>query len=201
MRYLIVLIFLFQSLMSLAQDRYVYVNLDINTPLSNRSWVGSTSSSGIRAGIRSFINDKFSVGLDLGMANYDDYLPTATYQTGTKTITTDYFKYVYSFSAVASGQYNFRVGNGEKLFPYAGIGVGAENNEYVRYYNVYKDTDTSWGFLARPEAGILFKFTRYRSLGAMAAVHYDFATNRSNVFNYNNFSNIGFQIGVVFLQM
>jgi hypothetical protein len=135
------------------------------------------------------------------VANYHDYLPTATYQTGNTTITTDYFKYLYALSAVASAQYNLTVGNGETFFPYAGLGVGAQNNEYVRYYNAYTDKDKSWGFLARPEAGILIKFTRYRSVGAMAAVHYDFATNKSTLFNYNNFSSVGFQIGIMFLEM
>jgi hypothetical protein len=108
---------------------------------------------------------------------------------------------VYSYSAALSGQYNLSVGDGETFFPYAGLGLGAVNNEYVLYYNVYKDAERSWGFLARPEAGILVKFSKRRSFGAMAAIHYDYATNKSEKFDYGNFSALGFQIGLMFMEM
>jgi hypothetical protein len=185
----------------IAQEKYFYINLDVNKPLSNTSWIGGTSANGVRAGYRVFINPKISAGLDLGSSTFDQYRPTETYPNGNGAITTDYFKYIYSYSAVVSGQYNFKVGEGRTIFPYAGLGLGANNNEYVLYYNVYQNKERSWGFLARPEAGILVKFGSRRSLGAMAAIHYDYSTNRSKEFDYSNFSTAGFQIGLVFLEL
>jgi hypothetical protein len=198
---LIILAMLLSANIAFAQRKYFYVALDVNKPLNNTEWIKDASAKGGRAGYRVFINPKFSAGLDLSWTTYDQYQPTATYENGNGAVTTDYLKYIYSYSAALSAQYNFKVGNGETFFPYAGLGLGANNNEYVLYYNIYEDAERSCGFLARPEAGILVKFTKRRSIGAMAAVHYDYSTNKSENYNYNTFSTIGFQVGLVFIDL
>jgi hypothetical protein len=185
---------------AIAQEKYFYINYDVNKPISNTSWISNTSSRGLRGGYRTFINERFSAGVDISWAVYDQYVPSETYVTGNTAITTDYFRYIYSYSAAASGQYNFLVGDGDKIFPYAGLGLGANNNQYVLYYNAYTKSERAWGFLARPEAGILVKFGSRRSVGAMAAVHYDYSTNQSKMFNYSGFSAVGFQIGLMFME-
>jgi outer membrane protein W len=181
-----------------AQDSYFYVNLDINKPLSNTSWVSDVTARGFRAGYRAFINDRFSAGLDISNATFDEYKPTETRQTSAGAITTDYFNYIYNYSATASVQYNFRDPRENRLVPYVGIGLGANRNEYTLYYNRYRDAENAWGFLARPEAGVLVKLNARGTVGAMAAVHYDFSTNKSENFNYDSFSSVGFQIGLAF---
>jgi hypothetical protein len=93
------------------------------------------------------------------------------------------------------------VGEKELFFPYVGLGLGVSRQEYVQYYNIYTDGDRSWGFLARPEAGILVRFGSRKSFGAMAALHYDFSTNKSALYAYDNFSSVGFQIGVMLMSM
>jgi hypothetical protein len=199
MRYVAILLMLFLSFGLFAQDHYAYINLDVNAPLSNRSWNGNVSSRGVRVGYRGFINDKFSAGIDIGYGVYEQYIPTDTKVINNRTITTDYFNYIYSYSGVVSGQYNFPVGDRDKFFPYVGLGFGANNNDYEQFYNSYQDGQRSWGFLARPEAGILVKFGHRRSVGAMAAVHADYSTNQSSMFHYSNFSTVGFQIGLVWM--
>lgn len=184
-----------------AQEKYFYLTLDVNKPLSNTEWIGNTSAQGFKAGYRVFINRKFSAGLDLGSTTLQQYRPTETYANGNGAITTDYFKYIYSYSAAVSGQYNLEVGDGETLFPYVGLGLGANNNQYVLHYNAYQQADGGWGFLARPEAGLLLKIGRRGSFGAMAAVHYDYSTNQSEQFSYTNFSTVGFQVGLILLDL
>jgi len=182
-----------------AQESYFYANLDVNTPLSNRAWISSTTGSGFKMGYRKFINEKFSAGVDLGWASYHQYFPMETFKEGNTTISTDYFNYITNYTLAVSGQYNFKL-NAEWLLPYAGIGLGAANNKYTRYYNIYSDVDQTWGFLARPEAGLLVRISRRRSIGAMAAVHYDFSTAKSATYNYTGFSNLGVQIGIMLMQ-
>jgi hypothetical protein len=178
--------------------KYFYLNLDINTPLSNTSWLGATSTRGLRVGYRHFITRSFSAGIDFGWASYNEYFPRQTFETSTGAVTTDYFNYLTSISVAASAQYNFKM-KSEILYPYVGIGLGAMGNEYTTYYNVYTNQESSWGFLARPEAGVLIRFSKRRAIGAMAAVHYDYSTNQSENGGYSNFSAVGFQIGVMFM--
>jgi len=180
-----------------AQEKYFYVSLDVNKPLSNTNWIGDVSGRGIKGGYRAFINEHFSAGLDISSNTYDQYQPTITVESPTGAITTDYYRYIYSYSAVVSGQYYFERKEESHFYPYAGLGLGANNNEYKLYYNIYSDTERKWGFLVRPEVGVLFKFSDRRSLGMMAAIHYDYSTNKSPMFNYSNFSAIGFQIGIM----
>jgi hypothetical protein len=183
-----------------AQDRYFFIALDVQKPFSNTSWIEDMTARGIKIGFRKFITPRFSAGLEIGSNAFDQYNPTETVQNTTGAITTDYFKYVYSYSATISGQYYFPVGESERLLPYAGLGLGANNNEYVIYYNIYDDREIRWGFLARPEAGILYKFGGRRSIGVMASVHYNYSTNSSEKFGYSNFNTLGFQAGIIFME-
>lgn len=184
-----------------AQRKYFYFTLDMQKPLANTSWIDDFSGHGGRLGYRVFINDKISAGLDLGWMSFDEYKPTETMEITNGHITTDYFNYIYSYSAAASAQYNFKVGEEEIFFPYVGLGLGANRMEYVQYYNIYSDGDKSWGFLARPEAGILIRFGTRKSMGLMAAVHYDFSTNKTDLYGYDNFSSAGFQIGLMLMSL
>lgn len=197
MRCIFISIALMCTTAAFSQEKYIYLNLDGSKPLSNTEWINDFSFAGGKLGYRGFIRPNFSAGLDLGWANFDQYEPTVTTQTGSGAITTDYFHYVYSYSAVVSAQYYFKDEEEERLFPYAGLGLGANTNEYVLYYNIYEDSQRSWGFLARPELGVLFRFTDHGSLGIMAAVHFDYSTNKSDKFAYDNFSSFGFQIGLM----
>ena len=181
----------------MAQEKYMYVNWNVSKPLSNTSWVDGVGVASGKLGYRGFIRPNFSAGLDLGWANYDQYEPRSTKQNPSGAITTDYFHYIYNYSGVISGQYYFKEEDEDRFFPYAGLGLGANTNEYVLYYNIYEDTERAWGFLARPEIGLLFRFTERSSLGIMAAIHYDYSTNKSEKFNYNHFSAVGFQIGLM----
>jgi hypothetical protein len=199
MRKIILFAIMLAAQSALAQEKYFYIALDVNKPLSNTSWIKDGTARGVRAGYRAFINSRFSAGLDLSSSAYDQYKPMETMENATGAITTDYFNYIYSYTAVVSGQYYFGNRESERFFPYAGLGLGANNNRYVMYYNIYEDSESAWGFLARPEAGILYKFGR-GSLGVKASVHYDYSTNRSEKFGYDDFSAIGFSVGVIFLE-
>jgi hypothetical protein len=197
---IVLLAFLLVTRLSMSQDRYFFLALDANKPLSNTSWINDLSTRGIKIGYRVFINERFSAGLEVSSNAFDQYHPTETVQNATGAITTDYFKYLYSYSATVSGQYYFIADDEERFFPYAGLGLGANNNEYVMYYNIYTDEEVNWGFLVRPEAGILYKFGGRRSIGVMAAVHYNYSTNKSDKFGYNNFNTLGFQVGIVLME-
>jgi hypothetical protein len=201
MKKIFFLLLMFAGVTAVAQPKYFYLSADYNAPMSNKDWISKGSIQGIKIGYRGFITDRFSAGLDLGSSAIHEYKPRTTIENNSGAITTDYFNYVYSYSAVISGQYNFLVGDGDIVFPYAGLGLGANYNEYTQYYNIYNDTNNAFGFLARPEAGVLVRFGARRSMGVIAAVHYDYSTNKSPDFGYRNFTTVGFNLGLMFMDL
>jgi opacity protein-like surface antigen len=192
MKKLIIILFCLVAVAGHAQRNYLFVSLDISKP-STPDFVNETSANGIKLGYRFFVSDRFSVGIDFNRNTFDQYEPKATFDTGNGHLTTDYFTYIYSFGIAASGQYNFNVK--DKFFPYVGLGLGALNNEYMIYYNIYSEGDRDWGFLVRPEAGIIAKLSR--TVGAFAAVTYDYTTAKSEVLGLEKFSTVGVQLGLV----
>jgi hypothetical protein len=184
-----------------AQDSYFFINWDVNAPLTNKEWIGNTSTRGAKVGFRKFLgaDSRYALGVDVNWAYFQEYKPRETFQTQGGAITTDYFNDLFQVAITAQGQYHFAVGKREHIFPYAGIGIGASRNDFTVSYNIYQDEEYSWGFLARPEAGVLIRFGTRRKLGAMAAVHYDYSTAKSDNYDYKNFSSIGFQVGVMFM--
>ncbi len=183
-----------------AQDNFFYLSWNYQVPLSNTDWLDASSARGGKIGYRFFVlEDRLTMGVDLSWITFNQYQPTQTFQQDNGAITTDYFKFIYNYGATLSAQYYFPVSDRKILFPYAGLGLGANYNDFTLYYNIYSDSYTSWGFLARPEAGIVVRFGAYRSLGAIAAVHYDYSTNKNENFDYSSFNTVGFKLGVVLM--
>lgn len=175
-------------------DRYVSVSWDFNQPLTNTNWIKEGSGLGAKIGYHKMLNDRFAVGVDAAWAVYRHYEPTTTFINNDGAITTDYFNYIYSYSFMASGNY-FLPSSSKKLMPFVGLGLGASQSKFVQYYNVYTDKDQSWGFIARPEVGLLVPFGG--KLGLQVAAHYDYTTAGSDRFNYSGFSHFGVSVGLV----
>lgn len=182
-----------------AQDfrGYYTASFDFNQPLSNTNSVNSTSAFGMKVGYNRLLNEKFSLGGELNWGTYKQYHPTETFYNESGAVTTDYFKYVYAYGLVLSGRYLFSY---DHLFnPYAGLGMGVAYNKYTTFYNVYADQNKVLGFLVRPEAGLLIRFSQLRSVGGLIGIHYDYSTARDKSYGYNNFSNLGINVGIVIL--
>jgi len=183
-----------------AQDYqgYYSATFDFNQPLSNTRWNNTTSIFGFKAGYQYMLGERFSIGGDLNWGSYKQYKPTETMIGTSGALTTDYFNYVYAYGLVLSGRYYFPV-SGKLIKPYGGLGLGAAYNKYTTFYNIYTDQHASWGFLARPEAGLLIRFNEYRSLGLTAGVHYDISTAQQKMIGYNDFSNVGINVGIIII--
>lgn len=200
-KYILLLVLLF-PLFAEAQENYFYISWNGNIPLSSTEYIDNISGRGAKIGYRGYFGRyrRFSAGVDINWAQYDQYKPKETFYNETGAITTDYFNYIYSYGLTASSQYYFPLGDKETFFPYVGLGLGVNRNEYTVYYNIYTDTDKKFGFLARPEAGIMVRIGERKKMGALASVHYDYSTNTSKDLDYKNFSTLGFQLGIFFLQ-
>jgi len=192
----IVLVFLmiYGSLKAQIAESAFHVDWTIFKPF-NSEYIDNVSTQGVRIGFTRFLNDRWGVGFEGGYSILNDYVPRDTYEFQGGAITTDFFNYMYYFAALANVQYYFKTSG--LLIPYASLGIGGAYTDYTVYYNVYSDSDTRGSFVFRPEAGALYRFSKFSSLGLKAAVGYEYATNKSEAFEIKNFSAMSFQVGIV----
>ena len=196
-KYIVFVFLLTSSLSGLAQmnESAFHVGWNVLAPISDKEFTGKTSAAGIRVGFSKFMNDRFSFGIEGGYNTLNDYVPLRTYEVPGGAISTDVYNYLYYFTILANAQYYFTHGN--KFTPYASLGMGMSFSEYRIFYNVFEDTNNQQSFVIRPEVGTLFRAKEYSRWGLKASISYDYATNKSNYFDVDNFSGISFQLGVV----
>lgn len=202
MKRIVTLLLLLNGFGNLAEAQLYYdklysVALDFNQPLSNTEFLDNFSTTGVRLGINKFVSEKISAGLEINLNKYTQHEPRQTYTSSSGAITAEYFKYIITYGAAVKVSYYLKPK--EKFSPFFGIGLGGSNVDYTVYYNIYSDGAGGWGFLARPEAGVLLRVSENSSWGIQATAHYDLNTSKGDQFGYSDFSSIGFTIGVVSL--
>jgi outer membrane protein W len=165
-------------------------------PADNK-YLNESSFSGWRFEYRKGIKKDFTLGVALSWNAFSEYVPTTTYQTpsGTKAITTDMIRHVYTLPITLIGHYYFST-KGKILEPYAGLGVGAQYAEQLAYLNVYELSETNWGFVARPELGTLFNFGHDSPVKAMLGVGFNISTNKNEAFNINGWNHLTVNVGI-----
>jgi hypothetical protein len=177
--------------------RYFSLSWDVNKPLTNTNWIDETSFIGTKFSYRSMITDRFAAGVDFTWSTYKHYQPWTTFMGPDGALSTDYFNYIYAYGLMAGGQYFLPSSNPRKFMPFVGLGAGVAYNRFAQYYNIYTDPDEGWGFVARPEVGILLPFGS--KVGIQATAHYDYTTAGSEYFDYSGFQHYGFTIGLVLM--
>jgi hypothetical protein len=198
MKSIVIAVLVFVSTGSFAQlyDGAISVELNFSQPLSDKEYIDN-SATGARMTYTRFFSKYLGAGLDISYTTYDDYVPRQTYYYDGGAVTTDLFPYHYYLTI--GGRLVYRMKPDNKFTPYGAIGLGAAVSDYKLFYNVYQEQDSKTGFLMRPEAGVMYLFKEYGSLGVKASVAYDYAFNESEYFGVKNFSSVGFQIGILLL--
>jgi opacity protein-like surface antigen len=190
--------FLTVSLVSSAQlyESALHVGWNVTVPLSDKEFTSKTSPAGVRIGYTKFLNDRFGFGVEGSFTTLDDYTPLRTYEFPGGAISAEVYNYLYQFTVMANLQYYFI--QGDRFIPYASLGMGMAFSEYHIYYNAFEDQDSQNGFAIRPELGTLFRMKEYARWGFKGSISYEYAANKSEHLEVDNFSGLNFQIGVVF---
>ncbi|GIV37990.1 MAG: hypothetical protein KatS3mg032_2369 [Cyclobacteriaceae bacterium] len=183
----------FVALQAQPADGAFGITLNILNP-TYTDYVGKTST-GFRLGYTRFKSDKFGWGFDAAYNTLNDYVPRQTYEYPGGAITTDIFNYMYYFTLMLNGQYYYRPSG--RLVPYAALGAGLSVTRYTLFYNVYQEGDEKVGWALRPEAGLVFRVREYSALGLKGAVSWEYAGNKSTLYNIDNFSGFTVQAGIV----
>ena len=85
---------------------------------------------------------------------------------------------------------------GKHVRPYVGLALGTQYSQQSLYYNIFVTEGKNWGFLARPEAGILFKFEETSRTHILLGVSYSYSTNKNSSFKINNLEFLLANLGV-----
>ena len=170
------------------------------TPASNTDFLSSTSYTGFKIEYRYFIKKNFSVGAFVDWNSNSEYFPTATYQNKdqTQAVTTDMYRFIYTFPMGLNGHYYFD--GGKLLRPFLGLSLGAQYSEQSMFYNIYESTNENWGFLARPELGVIITPFSNHSIALLAGTSYAYATNKNDDLKFTSMAHVNFQVGIVFQQ-
>jgi outer membrane protein W len=193
----IVLITLFISGAALAQKNVYAISWEVNFP-NNENYISKTSFTGGKIEYRHIFPKNFSIGLAMNWATYEEYSPRRTLEKpdGSSAITSDYIVQAYQLPITATAHYYFK--SSKLLHPYAGIAIGGQYMEQSLYYNVYVSDDNNWGFVVRPEVGVLIKPDKFGYWGILIGASYSYSTNKIALLNEDKFSNIGLSLGVAF---
>jgi outer membrane protein W len=178
---------------SLPTDMF-FVGYEVAIPTTT-DYLSETSWAGFRIDYRHMVTPNVSVGIAMSFNTFDEYFSKQTYQRadGSGAITSDMIRQIYTTPITATVHYYF---NGSKIRPYVGLGLGTQYSEQNAYFNIYAVGVNNWGFVARPEAGILGKFNE--NLSGYVSVAYNYGTNQNDTFNVDNISYVPITIGLVF---
>jgi outer membrane protein W len=172
-----------------------FVGYEVAVP-TNSNYLTNTSWSGMRFEYQHMFRDNVSFGIGVSFNAFDQYFTTQTYQlkNGSGAVTGDMIRQVYTTPITASLHYYMQ--GGKTIRPYVGLGLGTEYSEQNVYFNIYGAESNNWGFVVRPEIGLLAKFNY--DVGGFLGVAYNYSTNKNDAFNISHLSQIPITIGVVF---
>ena len=174
-------------------DNLMTINWQIATPLST-NYLKETSLSGGNFEYRRLIKPNMSVGIGFSWNSFEQYIPPKVYDRpdGPRQIYTDFVHQVYTLPIYLNAHYYFK--GGDKLKPYAGIGLGAQYSEQSAYYNIFVTEEDNWGFVARPEAGLLFRLSNY--FGIHGNVGFSYATNKNESLKIDELKHVYYNVGI-----
>lgn len=173
------------------QDKF-FVGYEVALPsgfLTKTSWVG------VRFDYRRMLTPNFSVGIATSWNSFSQYVRKDTYQKrdGDGAVTSDMVREIYSVPITLSSHYYFA--SDKKAVPYIGLGLGAQYSDQTVYMNIYGLDEYNWGFVARPEVGVIIPVA---TGGVYLSAAYNYATNYNDAFNIDHLQHFAFTIGFNF---
>jgi opacity protein-like surface antigen len=158
--------------------------------LSKTSWAGGRMEYG------RMLNEQFSVGLGLSWNSFSEYVTRTTYQKpdGSGAVTTDLVKEIYSVPITVNGRYYIK--GLKHLLPYAGVGIGTQYSDQTIYFNIFSIDENNWGFVVRPEVGLVYPFSDQTAIYFCGT--YNYATNKNEAFKIDNLQHFALSLGFTF---
>lgn len=167
-------------------DLTLKLNYSLAVPTGSfKDVIGNTSYRGFGAEVMYHINNKVSAGLETGSQDFSQKYPRQLYKMADGSdISAVLSNSVQTVPILIKGQYNFLPGN--SIQPYVALGVGGNLITYRQYVGEFSsDNKTSFGFAARPEAGIYVPFGKNSGAGFSIGAGYSYMP-----FKYNGITSL-----------
>lgn len=145
-----------------------------------------------------YLTDNLSIGAFLTYHSNHKYIPRQTIvlpESGS--LNTDQQHTLFQLPFGVSGRYTM---NREGMFqPYFGLKIGPQYGQLKTVFNVFQETNNTWGFYMSPEIGVNIFPWVYRP-GIHVAAYYSYATNKGSLMTYHvdGMSNFGLRLGISF---
>jgi outer membrane protein len=153
------------------------------------SYIGQPSFRGATLDYRKFIQPSVGLGFDVGWNVFYEEMPYDTYTTGTVSYSGKQYRYSNHVPILLAADYFFKPG--EKMNPFAGLGIGTMYTLRNTDMNLYTLEQENWSFVLRPEAGIWYEVKPGFGLMAVAKYYTGFEAGELETQSYFAF-NVGF---------
>ncbi|MEO5685005.1 MAG: outer membrane beta-barrel protein [Chitinophagaceae bacterium] len=162
------------------------LNYSVAVPMgSYKDLISNTSYKGFGAELMYHINKKFAVGLETGSQAFYQKYPRGAYKfSDGSDLSAVLTNTIQTAPVLLKGQYNFLPG--KIIQPYLALAAGGNIITYNQYAGEFSnDGKTTFGFAARPEAGVYIPFGKFSNAGFSLGAGYNYMP-----FNYNGISNL-----------
>ena len=156
-----------------------------------KSFISSSSFRGAAVEYRYHVQEKISVGADIGWNTFYERRAYDTYTSGTISLSGVQYRYINAMPIYLAGDYYFKPG--EKLNPFVGLGVGTLYTRRNTDMNLYTLENKVWAFALRPEACLLVNANPNLDIILVGKYNYGFAAGGLDAQSYFTFN-----IGLVF---
>ncbi len=117
-------------------------------------FISKPSFRGFNFDYRKLVTPNIGVGTTISWNVFYEEMAKDTYTIGTETLTGKQFRYSNHVPMLASVSYYFSPG--ERLNPFAGLGIGVMYTRRNTDMNLYTIEQEAWNFTMQPEAGFLY---------------------------------------------
>ncbi len=154
-KYIFTFIIALGTLTSSGQNfsRYFSFYYEPSIPLGSEVIADNTSWWGGGMRYQYPINNQLYLGFEFGWNSFSKYIERTTYQLDHGAITTDL--YAYSHNVPLSIRADYFIPTDGSIIPYAGLSVGMSYSDQSLYFSHYEISESSWGFVVRPQIGAL----------------------------------------------
>lgn len=158
---------------------------DFRDFINQESWRGATFE------YRSIMEEKYSIGFDMGINTFYDNIGYATTTRDNATITGSQFRYMTAVPAMMTMDYYIGGYGHNDVTPYLGVGLGTLYSYSRLDMGIYSFTDDAWHFLVRPELGVLISTSSQADFIFAAKYNNAFKTQQDPSRSYLSL-NVGF---------